>query len=172
MFDRLIELSQQRLYWVLLIAAGIGLEGGALYYQYVLDEWPCVLCIHIRIWIFAFIILGIVALFLTGSRGTMRVMHGVNLGLMIGLFERSYQVLAVERGWVFGDCGMDLGMPPWLAWLALDKWLPWLFDVQTTCGYTPLIAFDISMAEVLMVCSVGLVIGTAIMFVCSWYTEH
>ena len=171
MFTRLIELSQQRLYWLLLVTAGIALEAGALFYQYALDEWPCVLCIHIRIWIFAFIIVGVLALFLTRSRLAMRVMHGLTLGLMIGLLERSYQVLAVERGWVFGDCGMDLGLPPWLSWLALDQWMPWLFEVQTTCGYTPLIAFNISMAEVLMVVSVLLAAMSAAMFVASWCAE-
>ena len=75
---------------------------------------------------------------------------------------------AVERGWVFGDCTMDLGMPSWLSWLALDKWLPWLFEVQTTCGYTPLIAFNITMAETLLVFSVLLVIAGVTIFLASW----
>ena len=55
----LMELSQQRRYWLALVLFGIALESGALYFQYVLDEWPCVLCIHVRIWVVAFILLGI-----------------------------------------------------------------------------------------------------------------
>ncbi|MDH3858432.1 MAG: hypothetical protein OEV07_10590 [Gammaproteobacteria bacterium] len=39
----LVNLSTQNRYWVGLILIGIALEGVALYYQYVLDEWPCVL---------------------------------------------------------------------------------------------------------------------------------
>jgi disulfide bond formation protein DsbB len=60
---------------------------------------------------------------------------------------------------------MDLGMPPWFA---LDQWLPSVFEVQTSCGYTPLILFQISMAEALLVISVVLLIMSATLFVTSW----
>ncbi len=162
----LISLSGQRRYWAALILIGIALEAAALYYQYVLDEWPCVLCIHIRIWIVAFILLGVVALLDTRSRLLMRTAHGLNTLIMAGLLERSWRVLAVERGWVFGDCDMDLGMP---AWFALDKWIPPLFEVQTSCGYTPLLFSGITMAEVLLVFSVALLIISASLFFASWY---
>ena len=156
----------QRRYWVALVLTGIILEAAALYYQYVLDEWPCVLCIHIRIWIVAFILIGIIAISCTQSRIAMRIAHGLNTLIMVGLVERSWKVLGVERGWIFGDCDMDLGMP---AWFALDKWLPPLFEVQTSCGYTPLILFNISMAEVLLVFSVLLLIISAALFFASWH---
>ena len=71
----------------------------------------------------------------------------------------------MERGWVFGDCTMELGMP---AWLALDKWAPTIFEVQTSCGYTPLILFNITMAETLLVISLLLLIISAALFVASW----
>lgn len=161
----LIDLSQQRRYWVLLVLSGLALECGALFYQYVLDEWPCVLCIHVRIWVLAFVLLGLPAIFCTRSRTAMRLFHGGSVVIMLGLLERSWQTLAIERGWVFGDCDMELGMP---AWFALDKWAPWLFEVQTSCGYTPLIIFNISMAEVLLVFSALLVIISATLFVASW----
>ena len=101
----------------------------------------------------AFVLLGILALFFTASRGLMRWFHGASVIIMLDLVERSWRVLAIERGWIFGDCEMDLGMPPWFA---LDQWFPWMFEVQTSCGYTPLIAFNISMAEVLLVISAAL----------------
>ena len=85
---------------------------------------------------------------------------------MLGwLVERSWQVLAVERAWVFGDCDMDLDMP---AWFALDKWLPSVFEVQTSCGYTPFVLFEITMAEALLVISIVLLIISSILFVSSW----
>ena len=165
----LVNLCHSRLYWAALALFGIALEAVALYYQYVLDEWPCVLCIQIRIWVMAFILLSILAFFLTHSRVAMRLMHGASLLIMIGLLERSWRVLAVERGWIFGDCEMDLGMPPWFA---LDKWFPWLFEVQTSCGYTPLILFNITMAEVLLVVSVALLLSCATLFVASWLNNR
>jgi protein dithiol:quinone oxidoreductase len=165
MHDFLIDLSRQRRYWLLLLLVGIALEGAALYYQYVLDEWPCVLCIHVRMLVMAFILLAALALGCTRSLPMMRLLHGVNSLVMLWLVERSWQVLAVERGWVFGDCDMELGMP---AWFALDKWLPSVFEVQTSCGYSPLILFNISMAEALLVISILLLIMSATLFVTSW----
>ena len=165
MKEFLLHLSTQRRYWAALILIGAALEGGALYYQYVLDEWPCVLCIHVRIWVVAFMLLAMVAIFCTNSIVAMRIAHFLNVGIIIGLLERSWRVLAVERGWIFGDCDMDLGMP---AWFALDKWFPSLFEVQTSCGYTPLILFDITMAESLLVISALMLIMSAAVFIASW----
>ena len=162
----LSDLARGRLYWGGLAAIGLALEGGALYYQYVLDEWPCVLCIQVRIWVMAFVLLALLALFLPRSATVLRLLHAATVVVMAGLLERSWQGLAVERDWVFGDCDMDLGLPPWFA---LDKWFPWLFEVQTSCGYTPLIIFDITMAEVLIVISVLLLLVTAAMAIASWF---
>ena len=150
MHDRLSALARGQLYWIALIIGGITLEAAALYYQYVLDEWPCVICIHIRIWIAGFILVAILALLFRKITSVLRLMHVLTVIMMVGFTERSYQVLAVERGWVFGDCNLELGMP---AWFALDKWMPWMFEVQTSCGYTPLILGNISMAEILLVTS-------------------
>lgn len=165
MKELLLNLSTQRRYWAALILIGAALEGGALYYQYVLDEWPCVLCIHVRIWVAAFMLLAMVAIFCTNSIVATRFAHFLNVGIMVGLLERSWRVLAIERGWIFGDCDMDLGMP---AWFALDKWIPALFEVQTSCGYTPLILFDITMAESLVVISALMLILSAAVFIASW----
>ena len=166
MKEFLLNLSMQRRYWAALIRIGAVLEGGAIYYQYVLDEWPCVLCIHVRIWVAAFMLLAMIAIFCTNSIVVTRIMHFLNVGIMAGLVERSWRLLAIERGWIFGDCDMDLGMP---AWFALDKWMPSVFEVQTSCGYTPLIIFEISMAESLVVISALMLITSAAIFIASWF---
>ena len=161
----LVDLGKQHRYWAALILVGLALEGGALYYQYVLDELPCVLCIHVRMAVIAFVLIAMVAIFFTASTMAMRFFHALNSLLMVWLVERSWQVLAVERGWIFGDCSLSLGMPEWLA---LDKWLPSVFEVQTSCGYTPIILFDITIAESLLVISAALLIISAALFVTSW----
>ena len=163
---RILKLfSQSKWYWVLILVGGLALEAGALYYQYVLDEWPCVLCIHVRIWVMGFILLAILALLIRHSGWGTRVFHLINSLLMLGFVERSWQVLAVERGWVFGDCTMDAGLP---AWFALDKWFPLIFEVQTSCGYTPFIIFKITMAEMLMVISISLLLLSFSLAIVSW----
>ena len=154
------QFSQSKLYWALLLVLGLAMESVALYYQYVLDEWPCVLCIHVRIWVSGFIVLSILALIIKHSSWLTRIFHISNTVLMIGFVERSWQTLAVERGWTFGDCNLDAGLPPWFA---LDKWFPALFEVKTSCGYTPFIIFEISMAEILMLVSSGLLLASLIL---------
>ena len=161
----LINLAQQRRYWLALFALGCALEASVLYYQYALDEWPCVLCIHIRIAVFAFMLIALVGMITNASNIAARSLHGLNTLVMAWLVERSYQVLAVERGWVFGDCDMELGAPDWFA---IDKWLPSVFEVKTSCGYTPFIAAQITMAEVLMLCSVLLLLLAVALFIASW----
>jgi disulfide bond formation protein DsbB len=89
-----------------------------LYYQYALDEWPCVVCIQIRLWIAGFIGVSALALLLQRFKSTFSIFHLLSSIIMVGFVARSWQVLAVERGWVFGDCSMDLGQP---SWFAIDK---------------------------------------------------
>ena len=151
MLKNLASASQSKIYWILLIILGVALEAVALYFQYALDEWPCVLCIHVRIWVMAFIIVSLIALFVRNNPLMNRVAHLFMLLSAIGLAERSWQLLAVERGWVFGACDMDLGVP---AWFALDKWFPLIFEVQASCGYTPQLLLGVTMAEALMVLSI------------------
>ncbi len=169
MLELIRQFSQSKLYWILLITLGLSLEAAALYYQYVLDEWPCVLCIHIRVWISGFIVLAVLALLVGSNRWLTRGLHLVNTVIMAGFVERSWQTLAVERGWVFGDCDMESGLP---SWFALDKWFPAIFEVQTACGYTPLILFNITMAEVLMVVSSSLLGASLVLLAVSLAGKH
>ena len=164
MLEIVSRLRQGNLYWILLIILGISLEGGALYYQYVLDESPCVLCIHVRIWVLGFVVLAVLALLFDINQWLNRGFHLINTITMVGLVERSWQTLAVERGWVFGECDMESGLP---SWFALDKWFPAVFEVQAACGYTPLIIFNITMAEVLMLVSSGLLLVSFALLVAS-----
>ena len=168
MLEKIRLLSHQKLYWTLLLFLGLSLEVSALFYQYVLGEWPCVLCIHIRIWVLGFIVVAILALLIGGNRWSMRGLHLLNAGMMAGFVERSWQTLAVERGWVFGDCDMESGLP---SWFALDKWFPALFEVQTACGYTPIILFDITMAEMLLAISSVLLLTSVLMLIVSICTS-
>ena len=165
MKNLLAILSQGKKYWVFLFALSLAFELVALYYQYALDEWPCVLCIHIRIWIAGIILVSLIALLTKPSLWLARGFHLANTVMLGGFAERSWQVLAVERGWIFSDCNMESGLPNWFA---LDKWFPAIFEVKTSCGYTPLIIGKISMAEVLMVTSAGLLLLSLLLLLASF----
>mgnify|MGYP002064183637 CR=1 FL=1 len=76
-------------------------------------------------------------------------------GAVVVLFLFIVMLLGIERGFVEGECGFDLGLP---SWLPLDQWFPAMFQVHTTCGYTPLLPLGFSMAEVLLPLSIILLL--------------
>ena len=152
---RFKNIPLSRWYWLAFMVGGIFLLAAALYYQYFRDELPCTLCIQVRLWVSLFVIVSFIGLLSRNSK-VMNTLAQVSIVLIaVGLVERSYQLLGVERGFVFSKCGVDLGLP---AWLAIEAWLPWLYRVETSCGYTPEIIFGITMDETLMGLSVLLLI--------------
>ncbi len=148
--QQLVRIGGSGWYWLALLLVGLSMEGMALLYQYVWDYAPCVLCIHVRIWLLGMMMVAALVLSLRRYRHVITGMHGLVALLMAGLLERSYQLLATERGWIFGSCNMDAGLPDWFA---LDRWFPAVFEVKEACGYTPELLFGITMAEALLVFS-------------------
>jgi len=162
MLNRLAGIGKSSLYWLALAMIAFSMEAVALFYQYVLEEMPCVLCIQVRLWVMALIIVALLVLLLRRS-GFMPVLgHLLTVVIAAGLLERSYQLLGTERGFVIGDCGFALGLP---AWFTPDKWFPTLFRVETSCGYTPELLFGVTMAEALIVMSAIFVLVSVAMTV-------
>ena len=150
MLDKMENIGKSSLYWLALLLIGLSFEAVALFYQYVLEEMPCVLCIQVRLWVMALIIVALLVLFLPRLRFIRVLAHVLTVVIAAGLLERSYQLLGTERGFAVGDCGFDLGLP---AWFSPDKWFPALFQVETSCGYTPELLLGVTMAEALIVAS-------------------
>ena len=158
-------LSHSLWYWLALMLFGIGLLAVALFYQYVLDELPCLLCIQIRMWVLLLVVIAFIGLLVRRNQ-LLNSAAQLSVALVaLGFVERSYLLLGTERGFVEGDCGFDLGLP---AWLALEEWLPSVFYVHRACGYTPEIVFGITMAEALMLLSVTLLLVSAVIALASF----
>jgi disulfide bond formation protein DsbB len=149
--DKLKNISHNRSYWQFYIIVSLVLLLIALYFQYVQEQPPCLMCIQVRLLLSLLLPVSIIGL-LSRSNRVVNLLAHISVVLIAAAFsERSYQLLGTERGFVFSDCGFELGLP---SWFAIDEWLPWLYRVETTCGYTPEILFGITMAEVLMLISV------------------
>ena len=111
-------------YWLVLLLSAISLIFAALYYQYIQQELPCLMCIQVRIWLVLLIFVSIFGLLTRTQRWSNLVAQSGLLIIAGGLAERAYMLLGTERGFVFSDCGFDLGLPDWLA---IDVWFPRLF---------------------------------------------
>ena len=158
--NKLLVLAQSSItvnpyYWLTYILGGLLLLVVALFYQYQLEELPCVVCIQVRLLISLWVIIAIVGLMLREHPSLNLLLQFCLLAVFVGFVERSYLLLGTEKGFIFGSCGFDIGLPEWFA---IDVWLPWLYQVEASCGYTPEIIWGITMAEALMVFSVCLVI--------------
>jgi disulfide bond formation protein DsbB len=159
---KLSTIGNSAWYWVLLVLTGLCFECVALYYQYVVELQPCVLCIQVRIWVMTLILVSLLAIVVRRNTFMNLLAHMLTVVIAIGLLERSYQLLGTERGFIFSDCGLDLGLP---SWFALDSWFPAMFQVQTSCGYTPELLFGVTMAEALIVISAVFLLWSAAMVV-------
>lgn len=142
--------GESGLYWLGLLLLALTMEGVALFYQYQWDYAPCVLCIHVRVLLLGIMVLAALVLLSGRWRYGVGAGHLLLVLLMGGMLERSWQLLATERGWIFGSCNMDAGLPDWFA---LDRWFPRVFEVKEACGYTPELLFGITMAEALLLFS-------------------
>lgn len=147
MLKKLESIGSSAWYWLAILALGVSMETVALVYQYMLDYWPCVLCIHVRIWVMGFMLVAMLALFVRRIWYLRAAAHALTMVMMIGLLERSWMLLGIERGTLEGSCEFDSGLP---AWFALDQWFPRLFKAWDACGYTPVLPFNITMAECLV----------------------
>lgn len=170
MFSKIITplnaLAYSRGYWLTLITVGTALLIVALLYQHLLDELPCVVCIQVRLWVSLLVLVSLIGFFTRNARWPNFIVNISVVAIGIVLTERSYLLLGTERGFIFGDCGFSLGMP---AWFAIEEWLPWMYRIETSCGYTPELLLGITMAEVLIVlsvclllCSLGILVSSLI----------
>ena len=144
---------KSRWYWLTLVLFGIALLSVALYYQYALGDEPCQVCIHARLWVVAFTLIALIML-ITPQITLVRAVG--NLGVLTaaaGLFERARYLYRLENGIGDGSCQFQLGMPDWFA---VDRWMPWLFEVRNLCSFTPEMLLGLSMAETLMGLAIGI----------------
>ena len=92
------------------------------------------------------------------------LMHLLTSGVMLALVNRSWLLLGTERGWIEGTCDFNIGLP---AWLDVQKWWPWMYEIQEPCGYTPVLYFGVTMAEALLVMSSVLLLISVILLITS-----
>lgn len=145
----------------MLATLGLAMLAVALYYQYALGDEPCQVCIHARLWVAALTLIALIMYF-APQTALLRILGNVVVLITaIGLAERARYLWRLENGVGDGSCQFQLGMPDWFA---VDRWLPWLFEVRNLCSFTPEMMFGLSMAEMLMALGVGislLAVGSA-----------
>lgn len=147
MFRALKLLSEKRWPWFLLALTALLLLAMGLYFQYSLNYQPCIKCIYVRA-AFAGILLAAMLTALAPRRGVIRVI-GIFAWLAAAIYGtlQAQELVSIEQTLASGGfttCALFAEFP---TWLALDRWLPSIFEVTGTCGGVDWQFAGLSMAQ-------------------------
>lgn len=162
-WHELKEVGGKTWFWVAIALLCIALEAAALFYQHALKILPCELCIYVRVWLIGLFLLALAALLLKRWPASRLASCVAGLALSLGLANETWNLIVVD--YALGDGGACAFFANFPAWAPLDKWLPFMFEVQDFCKATPEILFGFTMTHGLTVVSVGLV---AVFLIASW----
>lgn len=138
--------SRHRLSWFLLALSALALLASGLYFQYGLNLQPCIKCIYIRAAFAGVLLAGLLGL-LAPKHDFLRLVATALwlISAAIGLYH-AVQLVNIEQTLAaggFSSCALFAEFP---AWLALDKWLPAVFEVTGSCGAVDWQFLGLSMA--------------------------
>lgn len=158
MLSLLHALSVQRWPWLLLAAGSASLLGAALYFQYVMDLAPCIMCVYQRA-----ALCGILLASLLGAAGYQQAlwrfialigwMVGAGWGLKIAHDQVVVEQIVASGG--FSTCAL---FPEFPDWLLLHEWLPSVFNPTGMCGEVAWSLFGLSMAAWMQFIFLGLLV--------------
>lgn len=129
----LSKLSTSPRAWQLLMVSALVLELSALYFQYVLDLAPCIMCIYQRVALWAIFFAGLVGTLGANFMFTRLLAYalwgvGAIWGMIIAL--EHVETQTSEFSFLF-SCEF---VPNFPTWAPLHEWLPQLFAATGDCG--------------------------------------
>lgn len=146
----LSNLSQNSRAWQLLALSALCLELTALYFQYVMDLAPCIMCVYQRVAIWAIFFAGIIGSIGFNFALTRMLAYGLWAtgsiwGLLIALEHVDMQSASFS---LFFSCEF---IPNFPSWAPLHQWIPALFEATGDCGKISWELFGYSMPQWMIV---------------------
>lgn len=119
--------------WQLLAISALGLELAALYFQYILDLAPCIMCVYQRAALWGIFFAGVIGATGSGNVFARIISYGLwgtgaVWGLIIAL--EHVEMQTSEFSFLF-SCGI---VPNFPTWAPLHEWIPFLFEASGDCG--------------------------------------
>lgn len=145
----LTRFAQSRVAWITLFSSALVLESCALYFQYVMQLTPCVMCIYQRLALFGVLFAG--ALGCIGYR--YRLVRLLNI-ILWGVSAAWGLKLAIElvdmqtNPSPFSTCSF---LPEFPTWMPLHEWLPSVFMPTGMCTDIPWQLFGVTMGQWMIV---------------------
>ncbi|MDN4504353.1 disulfide bond formation protein DsbB [Alteromonadaceae bacterium BrNp21-10] len=136
--------------WKLLALSALALEVTALYFQYVMDLAPCIMCVYQRTAILGILVSAIFGIFVS-QHGLLRfiAMLGWGVSAVWGLLI-AYEHVDIQTSVnsFFANCEI---VPNFPAWMPLHEWLPQVFAATGDCGDIEWRFMSMSMPQWMMV---------------------
>ncbi len=136
--------------WLLLAISALTIELSALFFQYVMDLAPCIMCVYQRLAILAIFSAGVI-----GTVGCQNVFARTLAYLSWGGSAIWGFIIALEHvdmqansGSLFFSCEF---IPNFPTWAPLHQWLPLLFEATGDCGEISWQFFGFSMPQWMVV---------------------
>ncbi|MBU2871572.1 disulfide bond formation protein DsbB [Colwellia sp. E2M01] len=136
--------------WLLLALSALGLELSALYFQYILDLQPCIMCVYQRLAIISIFSAGIIGSVAAQNLFARIIAFGLwGTGAIWGLIIALEHVEAQSNsGSFFFSCDI---IPNFPTWAPLHEWIPFLFEATGDCGEISWQFLDYSMPQWMIV---------------------
>lgn len=154
---KIFEFPYSVQFWSFILASSIAAECIGLFFQYVMKEDPCAICVHIRAWIMLIGIISIAAILLKKhGRLPVFILYTSLMFIITKIITLADEALKIERGTVFSTCSIEAGFP---SWLPLDRLIPFVFEPTGICGKVVKIIPDLdaspSLSEIIFYGSVS-----------------
>lgn len=167
LLSSLLKLERHFGLWLFIFILTSASMGVALFYQYAMAWDPCVICIHIRVYMLGLMALSLLMIFLSRFKFIRLLGFIAQSALAIPLFLTCRELYRIEVGLQQAGCMFNAGLP---AWFDLEVWLPSIFEVRSACGDSPVLLFDITMAEALYVGSAIAMLGAVLLSLLSIFS--
>ena len=128
----LSDLSLSKKPWLLLAFSAFAFELSALFFQYVLNLEPCIMCIYQRVAIWSIFFAGIITAVAPKLLIFRLVGYGLwGVGAIWGLIIAIEHVDMQQASSLFFTCEF---IPNFPSWAPLHEWMPALFAATGDCG--------------------------------------
>lgn len=132
MINFFANLGRNSAAWSLLFLSALGLELSALYFQYMMNLQPCIMCIYQRTAIFGVLFAALIPLLMNNilTRLFGYILWGVSAiwGLLIAI---EHVDLQTAEDSFFAVCEI---VPNFPKWAPLHEWIPSIFAATGDCG--------------------------------------
>lgn len=171
--NKIFEFPYSVQFWSLILAGSIAAECIGLFFQYIMKEDPCAICVHIRAWIMLIGVIAIAAILLKKhGRLPVFILYTSMMFVITRVIILAGEALKIERGTVFSTCSIEAGFP---SWLPLDRFIPFVFEPTGICGKIVKIIPDLdaspSLSEVTFYGSVSALLFVSLVILISSLVE-